>query len=296
MSILVVCPRCRTSLNLPDSTAGKQVRCLTGGCGMLIRVPGLVDAVPVDDNDEDERPRGKRRNDNDDDYDRPRRKCQRYEDDYDDYEPVRRRRGKSRTNIVPILLLVLGIAVIAGLLGWGVYALVTKGKKSGSSTPPSGWKEFIYKDNGFKAYFPKEPTFRTGSNSPIPLSDVDTATIYGIDGWGTGDRKLIMVAVLRFRNGNAPPDLDKAINELKDRSGKADTRVSGPRTLTWAGQKAREITMEPIDNQVGGKQGRIVVRYTVVNSRGYLAMIGGENADALRDEESGFFNNFEFLK
>ncbi len=188
------------------------------------------------------------------------------------------------------MALVLGSLLILGGIGFGVYLLVSKGKKA----PPAGWKEYVYKNDGFKAYLPGEPHSRSGTNSPIQLSGTESATIYMVDGWGPADSRVMMIAVLKFRSGTQPPDLDKAANELKERSRKPDSRVSEPRSVTWGGQKAREITIEEISSELREK-GRLVVRCAIVGSRAFIAVIGGEGSSSLSNEDA-FFDNFEFLK
>src|SRR5438045_3956409 len=137
-------------------------------CAAQAEVPGLlpaeevavVDATPVAkprpkprDEDENDRPRGRRRDESGEE--RPLQK--RRDDDDDDYEfdhPRRARRRRSGPGAGVVVALVLGGLVLLAGIGFGVYYLAAKVNKT---APPPGWKEFTYKDDNFKAYFPKEP-------------------------------------------------------------------------------------------------------------------------------------------
>jgi len=102
MPIVVPCPKCGTKLSVPDSAAGKHVRCPKFGCAATAIVPALipseeievVDATPIS-------PKPKHASaDEDDEEDRPRKKFQRDDDDRsrskrrsdEDSEPPRKRR------------------------------------------------------------------------------------------------------------------------------------------------------------------------------------------------------------
>jgi DNA-directed RNA polymerase subunit RPC12/RpoP len=125
MPITVMCTRCSAKLNAPDTAAGKRVKCPKPGCGEVILVPEpatadfeVVDdepkAVPPtkisvspqiqnksqatkkprdnDENDEDDRPRNRRRIEDEDEEDRPRTKRRGDDDDEEEERPKSKRR------------------------------------------------------------------------------------------------------------------------------------------------------------------------------------------------------------
>ena len=320
MPILVVCPRCGAKLNAPDSGAGKHVRCPKEGCGTIVPIPGLlpaeevVEAVAVaappprvvrvaaeieeDDveviEDEPAKPR-------------PRRKP-RYADD-DDYDFDHPRRTRRKTRIHPAIIVGVLVGSVLTLVGGGYAIYRVLSEKSTSSTASTsggpneprhsglaGWQEFSYPDAGFRASFPQAPQLVPGSQPPIPLRGYESGTGSKINNWGSGDRKAIYVVSLRFRGGFSPPDFMSAIATLRQSAtNKGDTRVSEPRTVNWGGEQAVEVTLDELTARTGGRGGRMILRYTTLGSRAFIATIGGSPATSIRPEEvQGFFDSFAF--
>jgi hypothetical protein len=314
MPIVVACPKCSTKLSAPDNAAGRQVRCPRPGCGAVADVPAfvaaeeveVVDAAPAprpkpkparaEADDEDDRPRSKRR-DEDDEEERPRRKRRRDDDD-DDYEfdhPRRRRRRKSGgAAAVVIAAVVLGGLVLLAGIGFGIYYLVAKVNKT---APPPGWKEFTYKADNFKAYFPKEPQVfgggdlaGAGPRNTIPglgANPVDSFTIYTCGDFN--DPLLIHVQVARFPSGlpaSVRNELDRGMRDLGNFSGQVAGAGIETRTVRWLGEKAIEVV-----TPAG------VMRLAVTDKAMYYVMIAGLNGTrAKTSDETAFFDNFELLK
>jgi predicted Zn finger-like uncharacterized protein len=110
----IVCPKCQRQLRVPDTAAGKKVKC--PGCGTMFQAIEEVEEIqaapprrapkPPPAAEEAERPRARRRPDDDDaiEEDRPRRRRvqddeddrprRRPRDDEDDYDRPRSRRGR----------------------------------------------------------------------------------------------------------------------------------------------------------------------------------------------------------
>ncbi len=312
MPIIVNCPSCSTKLSAPDSAAGKHVRCPKLGCGTIAEVPSfflaeevaVVEAAPVSkprpkrvDDDEDDRPRKKSRRDEDDEDDRPagKRKRRRDEDDDDDEydldQPRKRKRKKKGMGAGVIVAIVFGSLLALGGIGYGVYALV-----SGSKTSvPKGWVEYKSESDKFRAYFPEKPESQT-----IPAGfggdpSAESVSLHALDPT-KGERKIVVVIVVKFKSGTTETERDKSMKKFRENfSDKRDSIISAPRSVRWAGHRAEEITIE--EKGSGSKKGGGVMRYFMTDTRAYIAIIGSETSGRMRrDEEDGFFDNFELLK
>jgi hypothetical protein len=303
MPILVVCPRCGANLNAPDSGAGKKVRCPKPNCGSLVPVPAFVEAEPVEEVEDelDEQPRSKRRR-NDDDDDRSRsRKRRRDDDDGDDDRPRRKQqRKKSGMGTGLVVAIVIGSILLLGGIGYGVYALVGGGPKTPA---PAGWKEYSYKDSGFKAYFPAEPKV---------LGDIKFngggGNAFGGDGFpnmgGAGDfmpestisytsadyskkTAIINVQAMRFRS-KVPSIVRESLDAGTRGAGQNVSKQFGfeVNSVRWLGEKAVEMSSSVS-----------VSRMVVVDNAMYTVTITGPNGGRAKpEEEKGFFDNFQLLK
>ena len=330
MPILVVCPGCGTKLNAPDSGAGKKVRCPKPGCGTLVPVPDLlpveevpvVDAEPLpppkpspvraasvddDEDDDDDRPSKRRRDDDDDrprgrrrddDDDRPRKRRRDDDEDDDEDRPRRRpRRKRSGTNPAVVVAVVLGLLLLLGGGGYVIYLLVGGGK----AAPPKGWTEYTYADAGFKAYFPKEPNKRSGGRSPLGrMNGLDVSAMYEVQTTTEDGGKLMMMV----GGTRLPPEvpasaareiLDKMIEEGLKKS-LPDTRLSGPRSVSWMGGRGKELTMEQTGGAPRGKAGHVTMRFVVTDTHLFVAAIGAEDGSMNSRTINGFFDNIQPLK
>jgi hypothetical protein len=344
MPILVVCPKCETKLSAPDSGAGKHVRCPKFGCGTLVPVPAFVPAEPVEVVDAEEVPRKpkpvmataaddeasprRKRRDEDDDDDRPRnkrreddnrsRKRQRSEDDDDDdYDrPRRRQRKRAGMGAGVLAAIVLGSLLLLGGIGYGVYALLG-GALAPKSAPPAGWKEYTYKDDNFKAYFPKEPqllgTMQFGrGNNPFGGAGkpVGGGNLFGgggnpfggmpanideympeavstyLAGDMFGDHVSINVQVMRYPS-KVPSQVRDGFGADMPREARNMAKDLGVeiKSVRWLGERATEMTMP-----------NGVTRCTVVGKAVYIATISGAGGKRAKpEEEAGFFDNFQVL-
>jgi hypothetical protein len=298
--ILVECPGCGTKLSAPDSGAGKKVRCPKAGCGTLVPVPmplpveevPVVDAEPAPppkprpvkaaavEDDDDDRPRKRRRDEGEDDDDRPRG---RRRDDDDDARPRRRpRRKRSGTNPAVVGLIVLGLIVLIGGGGYGIYMLV-----AGGTPPPPGWKEHEYKADNFKAYFPKEPRVTSmpnpGRAGGEEFDAIESASVY-VSG-GFDDPVQVQMIVARFKPGMASSARDKLktkFREMVDKTGRAGEGKS----VRWLGGSGDEFTSSSE-----------VVRIVFTDTGIYAANVrGSKGSRAKPEEEKGFFDNVRLLK
>ena len=305
MSILIPCPRCGANLTAPDESAGKQVRCPRAGCGAIVVLPAflaveeieVVDAVKIQPKPvraveverDDNRPRKKRRDyDDDDDDDRPRKKRREYDNDDDD-RPRKRKKGGMGAGV--IVAMVFGSLLVLGGVGFGVYALVSRDKGGASaekkSDPPAGWKQFTYRKDKFKAYFPNEPSVSemSGGRAPAGIGVMNLpspATVYLPRDFGPGTK----VAVVVTRVSPDPETQAESRRQFRDillRQGLS----AGSKTVKWLGVDADEF------NSSEGASTRIAF----VGQKMYLATINAINgARVSSDEVKGFFDNFELLK
>ncbi len=324
MSVIVVdCPGCPAKLSAPETAVGKQIRCPK--CGAVATVPALVQAeevsvvdgtlapspkprpkpVPVDDDDDDERPRARgRRAEEEEEDERPRKKKRRRtaDDDDDDDPPPRKRRRKSGGVSAGIIVLAVvgGLLLVCGI-GFGIYALTGKNSLFAKKTPvPAGWKEFNYPQDGFKAYFPSEPTtmgmnMQFGPGGALPgggeIPQMESMRTYTTGGFGNKDRVNITVEVIRFRS-----PLPRA---ARDSMRNIDGRFAGgsAQRVRWLGGDAAEM-------ELGGTLTRVVYldkMVIMVQITGPIVTQAklGETAVHTRakpEEEAAFFDNFELTK
>jgi hypothetical protein len=335
MPILVECPGCGAKLNAPDSGAGKKVRCPKPGCGTLIPVPAAVtaeaDEAPVPASpapraDDEDRPRGRQRDDDDDrpsksrrDDDRPRKSSRRddeddrpskrrRDDDDDDRRPARRRRDdederprrgrssrKKGTGAGKVVAIALGSILVLGGIGYAIYAML-----GGSKTaPPAGWTEYAYRDDGFKAHFPKEPQVSGTGDIRGGFGGGKGGGGFG-GGFGDFGGDFVGGSVTNYSCGNFNNDsvhIEVLVTRypsgvpsfVRDSFAKGvDARMGGTfsgleiKTVRWMGVKALQITT-PAN----------VTRMAVTDKAVYHAMITGKNGSrATKQEEDGFFDNF----
>lgn len=315
MPIIVTCTSCSTKLSVPDSAAGKHVRCPKPGCGAITEAPAFLSVEEVevveaattrpkprlkptldeDEDEEDDRPRKKSRGDDDeDDEDRPasRRKRRRDEDDDDDFDqPRKRKRKKKGLGAGVIVAIVFGGLLVLGGIGYGIFALVGGTK----AAVPKGWVEYKSESDNFKAYFPKKPESQTIPAGLGGDPNAESISIHTLDP-NEGERKIVAVIVIKFKSGAAETDREKAMKKFRQNfSDKRDSQVSAPRSVRWAGHRADEITIEETGS--GSKRGGGVMRYFMTDTRAYIAIIGSMTSGRMtREEEDGFFDNFELLK
>ncbi len=236
--------------------------------------------------------RGHRAEDDDEEDERPRKKKRRRtaDDDDDDDPPPRKRRRKSGGVSAGIIVLAVvgGLLLVCGI-GFGIYALTGKNSLFAKKTPvPAGWKEFSYPQDGFKAYFPSEPTtmgmnMQFGPGGALPgggeIPQMESMRTYTTDGFGGKDRVSITVEVMRFRSS-----LPRAARDAMGNIG----RFAGgsARRARWLGGDAAEM-------ELGGTLTRIVYLDKMV----VIVRITGPNGTRAKpEEEAAFFDNFELTK
>jgi hypothetical protein len=182
-----------------------------------------------------------------------------------------------------VVAIVLVSLVALGGIGYGVYSLLGGGKKG----PPAGWKEYTYKDEGFKAYFPQEPTVHRDKN-------VFGGNAFGAGGAGSvshfscgkgGDSVRIEIEVIHFASGLPSQFRDAAGSKVEGIASGIKVPGLETRSVTWLGVKATEVTTP---------QG--MMRLAITEKGMYQATIGAGNGRAKPDEEAGFFDNFQLVK
>jgi hypothetical protein len=299
-----------------------QVRCPK--CGAAAPVPALIPAeeVPVveaavvspapkpkrvvaDEDDEIARPSKKAQRDEDDEDEPPRKKKKRprYADDDDDYphdHPRRHRRrgsgGGGGSGAIVAVVVVVGLLLLAGG-GVGIYFLTGKGESLAKKPPvPDGWKQFTYSNDGFKAYFPKEPQVMTvAGNRPFggvggmnvgrggfggtnELQEVESVSTYTCVGPG---EHTVSVVIVRFRN-----DVPRSVRNEFSRFESGQLGGIESRKVRWLGSDAIELVMNGMVSRIA-ITGRLMV----------CAQITGPNGGRAKpEEENGFFGNIELTK
>src|SRR5262245_11870534 len=308
MPIVVTCPTCATRLSAPDAATGKYVQCPKPGCGTLVSVPAVVEGEVAEPPRPKPRPRWESADDEDD---RPRTR-RRWDDDEDDYEFDRRRRrrqGGGAGKALAVVGIVIGGLVLLGGVGYGVYALASKKEGSGSDSAekgapsglpwggsgsglntlgkiPPGWQQFSYPKDGFRAYLPGEP-FIQGDGGYTEYWSPDPR------GGGGAVDTCVFLQVIHF--GGTATDAQKREILAHARAGHGGS--SSVRQVTWAGQKAEEVTTGRDTNPDVGEMGGAVIRTMIVGDTAYIAVVGSvRSGRARRDHAAAFFDNFELLK
>lgn len=115
MAEIITCPRCRRTLQIPESFAGKLVQCPQ--CGDTFTAPGDWARPVAAPAPAPESPRARDWGDRDDDYRRRRRRPLRPEEDDDDYRPYRRRYSVEHRGPVILTLGILGLVICGIVLG-----------------------------------------------------------------------------------------------------------------------------------------------------------------------------------
>jgi len=299
-------------LSAPDDAAGKMIKCPKPGCGAVAAVPhylpaeevAVVDAVAVPapksartTQHEAERPRQRPRpgDDDDDDDDRPRPKRKRSAKDDDDYEfdhSRRRPRRKSGMAAGAVVAIVLGSIVLLGGIGYGIYALV--GGKGGllakKAPPPGGWKQFTYAKDGFKAFFPSEPSVGSmdgfggfaavnmpGANMPGSFSIYIPRNIFA--------PVHASVIVVQYRGSLSSAERNRMRDLILQQRGHHFDDSKEIKSVRWLGVDADEVVTP-----------RNLVRIALVGNTLYMAEIGADKGRASAADENGFFDNFELVK
>ncbi len=215
MPLVVPCTACPAKLRVPESAAGKQIRCPKCEAVVDVPVPGAAEEVPVvDAKVAPVRPKPVVADDDDEEVDtedaRPRRKKR--DRAAEDEPPPRRRKKRKAANRGSgggvVLTVIVGLLLVCGV-ATGAFFLARKGtpvaggtgtdspsgdpaqKPSGSGTPfgrenpllpadppspvPVGWQQYSNPDAGFKAYFPKPPIVSRTSGGSTGPTGIQTS-------------------------------------------------------------------------------------------------------------------------
>ena len=167
--------------------------------------------------------------------------------------------------------------------------------KGGSKGLPSGWKEYSFNKDKFKAAFPDPPEVKDmGHMAQLPRGASATGYIAKL-GEGSGG---VFVVALQIPMDFSVAQKDFLMGEFRrgmtsGASKRNNVRLSQPRQVTWAGQKAEEVTMEETGP---GKSGGAVIRYMITEGGGYIAFVGTDTGRLSSDIENAFFDSFRLLK
>ncbi len=188
MPIRVLCPSCSSTVNAPDSAAGKRAKCPKCQAVMLLpeAEPAEEEFDVVDEpvppkrsrGDEDDRPVKKTKSsrkivveeeDEDEDDIRPKKKSRRREDDDEDDRP--RKKGQKKKAGPPLGLLIGGGVALLLLLAGGTYFLFFTGGDANPANPKErevakakaiNWVPFSAPDGSYSTAFPEgAPTEET---------------------------------------------------------------------------------------------------------------------------------------
>jgi hypothetical protein len=186
----------------------------------------------------------------------------------------------------------VGIVVVSVLLlggvGYGIYALA----KGGSKSLPAGWKEYTFKNDGFRAAFPESPEVQDIGNRTGAPRGVTVTGYMAKTGGGSGGVGLMVMKLPSDMPRSEKDTLLEQFRRSMTPGSPNGTQLSKPRSVTWAGQKAEEITLEQIS---GSKRGAIV-RYMFTETTGYIAVLGTDDGRLSSDLERTFFDSFQLLK
>jgi hypothetical protein len=236
------------------------------------------------DEDDEELPRSKRRRDYeaDEEDETPRKKQRPSEDDEDDLPRSKRRRDdgdrprkkkkkKQSAGLPPVAIvgIVVGVLLMLGGCGYGIYALVSSDKDTSSSSGsgsgfglgsgsgsgsgfgvgsnaqakaavPPGWVEFDSGALGFKAHFPVEPRVRNRLGTWLYQAE-DKSTKSGC------------TVVVMSTSGTDPRSREEKLEILRGMA----VRYMGGKEIshtdtTLAGRPATEYLLEVVTNELGG--------------------------------------------
>jgi len=240
----------------------------------------------------------------DEDDDRPIKKKKRRDDDDEDEDDRPRKKKKKPKKAgggayLPVILVaaLVGLLVLGGA-GYGIYALAFKKKDdtaSGGGGPkaavPAGWVEHKSDQDGFKAYFPKQPQV-TPAPPPGGFKGVRPKSATGYIAGGQADDLSIILLVAQMQPNSTSADREE-MAELFNKGWRGGAN-SQERTATWAGRPAKEFVIEK-KNPKGPSSG-ILVRQMSTDTHVYGVAIFSKNGPPSAEVLNGFFDNFELLK
>ena len=188
----------------------------------------------------------------------------------------------------------LGNLVLLGGLGVGIYALVSKGGLfAKKAAPPTGWKQFSYEKDNFKAYFPSEPNVTSvdgfggfagvgalnvaGANMPSSFSMYIPRNLFA--------PIHASVIVVRYSSPLSKTERSTMRDAILKNRDRGYGEVKDIKSVRWLGVDADEVSTP-----------RNLARIALVGNTLYVAEIGTNNGRATSSEENGFFDNFELLK
>jgi len=249
---------------------------------------------PQSKNDDDEDvaiPRPRINSGDCDEEERPkRRRVRRDKIDNDNLPRPRKRRKKSRWDlgIGKIVAIALGLLLVFGVLGFGIYTLVGDlGENLRTKTPPpTGWQEFTYKNDKFKAYLPSQPSVGSmelnfkqlladlGSDANYP----EVMTTYQ----SLNSTAHVNVAVARYKSRLSSKDRSNALSMSLD--GKKISSME-KRSVRWLGTSAEEFV-----------NSGALTRVAIIDNLVFVTAISNEKGGRAPPEvEAGLFDNFQIV-
>jgi hypothetical protein len=172
-----------------------------------------------------------------------------------------------------------------------------------TSGPPQksitrNWKDFTAPaEFGFKARFPwYSPPTPPSPWAPPPKGST-SADQFQVQFSEPGEVLThFAVVVVRFQPGLTAAGREKTLDDLvRLMSLSPDLKPSAPRSITWVGRPATEVTYEMAQPGPNGRKTRIVMRRLITDTTAYIAFVrehGGVRAEDL----ATFFDSFALTK
>jgi hypothetical protein len=325
MPIPTQCPECLAVLNIPDSLAGKTVKCKE--CAAHVNVPGKARQWEEDEQEEEEksedRPRKKRAREAGDDRPRGRRKAK-----SDGPSPV------LLAGVAFVVILVVGVAV-----GIVVVAKSQSNRngvdpvaKGGDTTPtpgpdrsitpifppidttrirpdiplpvvirpplPAGWIDFQHPQKEYSVYVPNKPVRETYIAKRPP--NVPPNTVYIEESWSPKATLDHPIAYGMSKLAGSQSALQSHYNNLTSRTNSLGPAIKMQvKPITWGGRQAIEMEMdsETIGTQTGvpgARRNKSYARYAIVGDKMYMFEVHDNGGTLTETERLAFFDSVVF--
>ncbi len=289
MPFTTACPNCSARLQVPDTLAGKRVRC------KKCSEPFLVEGPAEDDEAETPAPAKARSRPREDD-ERPSKKSRpaadedEADEDEEDRPAPRKKKNKKKPQGVPPLVigLVLGGVILVGG-GIAAFFLLKDDKKDdtelaaakgkggeGESGPP--WVDYVDAEAKYRIRYPAQPSIQTQAVMGVTLKAA-------VLNRGPTNFVSYSVVVPPAERGDPEQVLDRAVQQAAGMMGGGS--ITDKKPITHQGKPGRELKMT-----IQGMTG--VVRIFYVNDRMYNLTVIGQNVTPETPIVKPFFDSLQF--
>jgi ribosomal protein S27E len=322
MAVAVQCPGCGSRLGVPNTAAGKLVKCPK--CAITLSIPGGSDFEVAENDFEvveddfevlEEKPKSRlaatripRSGTRDDDDDRPRRKrnvVANYEDEDDDDEEDRPRRKRKKVASSSKLLLLIGgvVAFVLLLCGTGGY-FAFKSIRGNSDPAKANWTAFSAPDGSFSTSFPGGPPtqgdlfdYLTSNNKAEMDQDRRDLAAAGVQtpAWQYKDAvRRYVVGYMLFPPliaDAAKPEvmLDEVSKQTRQGTKDGNETIILSETTTFVGKPAKKILIEARGGIANLRQALIIV---AIKGRVYFILSEGISITYDDAMTKAFFDKF----